>query len=51
MNMPNMGMNEVTGENDMPMKCIFIDIFRWRVDHPKLMQLLMHEQNGFEPYW
>lgn len=27
MSMPNMGMNEVTGGNDMSMRCIFIDIF------------------------
>jgi hypothetical protein len=48
--MPNMGVNEVAGGNNMSMKCIFIDTFHRRVDHPKLIQLLMHEQNGFEPY-
>ena len=27
MSMPNMGMNEVAGENDMSMKFIFIDMY------------------------
>jgi hypothetical protein len=27
MNISNMGMNEVTGRNDMSMKRVFIDIF------------------------